>query len=252
MCTPRCRNLLREEVVPQGQIRAESKIVEAANWRRAGARQAQKRLEPARKSSRDPLSHAETIQKSDRNAIVAAVAVSSRSIELSALIVKFDEADPPTSLESKIQPATAHQSIGIIPPAERIESALAFEVETVEAATEEYVAPRSNFVIVAERINLRAEHYRINLSVPVFAAQVISPRKIRAETQPMKKAVVRIGIKAQHVQPRVVWGSGRREVRERTEQETSAKLQPALGGRLLEYAPTVFFLLREGRRTKNG
>src|SRR6202042_3351452 len=104
------------------------------------------------------LLYAEAVKQAGGNSIVA-VARRSSNRKFSGLIVEFEHPNSPMPLKLHIQPAAAHPGERIIPAAEMVESALALQIESVEAASEQHVCKRRDFVIVAERINLRSEHH---------------------------------------------------------------------------------------------
>src|ERR1700678_2698651 len=110
--------------------------------------------------------------------------------------------------------------------AEMVESALTLQVKPVKTASQKNMTKRSDLMIVAERVNLRAQHPGVNLGVPVFAAQVIRAGKISRDTQPPQKAIVRIPAPAHHGQLFAGRGSRGGDIRERSVQNPTAKLEP--------------------------
>src|SRR5450432_3183913 len=107
-----------------------------------------------------------------------------------------------------------------------VEPSLRFQVVSVKAAAQENMPERSDLMIVAERVNLRPQHSRVDLRVSVFAAQMVRAGKISCDAQPAEKTVIRISAPAHHIEPGASWISRSREVRERPEQNTAAQFQP--------------------------
>src|SRR5271154_3377287 len=108
----------------------------------------------------------------------AAVALSTYTAESSVLVVELDQANRPARLEFYIDATTAHPSSAPAPITVRVEAALARQVVTRIAGSDQHFAERSYLVPVPQRINARAEHQSIDLRIPVHAVEVVRPGKI--------------------------------------------------------------------------